>query len=96
MSGYRVFYRVAKSFRLGTRTFAKGEILRAEDPVVERINNANPGLLFVTVRSTRPSSPRPQEVAGLRSPHRHVLRTEGVDERPRRDWLAQDPSWRLP
>jgi hypothetical protein len=79
---FRVYYRAARAFRVGSRTVARGEVVRADDPLVERVNTEEPDLLLITIRSTRPSSPRPQEVAGVRS--------------SARDLLAGDPSWRLP
>ena len=85
MSGWRTTYTVARPFRFRGRSFRRGEILRADDPDVQRINDARPDLLLIRITRTRPISPRPQEVAGVRS-------TETVSVRPRRDWLA--PSWR--
>ena len=85
MSGWRTTYTVARPFRFRGRTFRRGQVLRADDPDVQRINDTDPSLLLIHI--TRLGSPRPQEVAGLRS---------APVERPRRDWLAADPSWRLP
>ena len=71
-----VFYRVARPFKLGSRSFAKGEIVQESDPVVPRVLNEHPEWLFVTVRNMdldappgirRESIGAPQEPAALRS-----------------------------
>jgi hypothetical protein len=33
VNNWRTFYRVARSFKWGARTFSKGEIVRADDPI---------------------------------------------------------------
>lgn len=86
MSNWRTYYRVARPFRLGTRTFSKGEIVRADDPIAEQINQERPDLLLVSAERTDLGSRRPEDVAGLRS---------SPERQPRRDWLADEP-WRLP
>jgi hypothetical protein len=86
MSEFLTFYRVARAFRWGARTFSKGEIVRADDPIAERVNRERPDLLLITVQRTDRASRRPEDVAGLRSFH---------ERQPRRDWLAVEP-WRLP
>jgi hypothetical protein len=65
VNDWRSFYRVARAFRLGTRTFARGDILRASDPTVERVMEERPDLLLLTVTRTDLPSRRPQ--AGARS-----------------------------
>ena len=81
MTEFRTFYRVARSFEFGSRSFRRGEVIPASDPIVEALSH-RPDLLLVTVTRTE----RPEAVAGLRSAH---------ERRPRRDWLTEDP-WRIP
>jgi hypothetical protein len=84
MKQWRTFYRAAQAFKWGSRTFRKGKVVRADDPIIERVNRERPDLLLVTVTRTDLDSRRPVEVAGLRSSN---------EPRPRRDWLADEP-WR--
>jgi hypothetical protein len=86
VSNWRTFYRVAQAFKWGTRAFSKGEVVRADDPIVERVNRERPDLLLITVQRTDRASRRPESVAGLRSSN---------EPRPSRDWLADEP-WRIP
>jgi hypothetical protein len=79
MSDFLTTYRVAKSFRLGSRTYSKGEIVRADDPISERVNRERPDLFLITVERAGLASRRHENVAGTRSSH---------ERQPMRDWLA--------
>ena len=100
MSEYTTYYRAAKNFKFGARTFTKGEIVRASDPVVEALSH-RPDLLLLTITCTerppaRPASRRPT-MAGVpsvqeRRPSRDCsLKTragacpKGEDEMPEHD-----------
>jgi hypothetical protein len=48
VSDWRTFYKVARSFTWGSGTYSKGEIVRADDPIVEQVNRQRPDLLRVT------------------------------------------------
>ena len=47
---YVTWYRVAKSFKYAGRTFAEGEKLAEDDPVVRALSDARPDLLLVRVQ----------------------------------------------
>ena len=99
MNDWHTFYRVARPFRVGSRSFRKGEIVRVDDPIVEALSD-RPDLLALTATRTGPDSRRPTiEVAGVRAYVQRDQRDDVQDvqrPKPKRDWLAEPPPWRLP
>jgi hypothetical protein len=100
MSGWSTTYRAARSFKVGGRnghrepawvlTVVKGEVLRADDSIVERV---------LADRRTDSDSRRPTiEVAGVRAYVQgdDVATRHGQRPKPTRDWLTEPPPWRLP